>query len=372
LPDHSLIGNWSYNVNEHHIAGAGDMDGDGLDEILVRSSTGLAIVKYHKSRFKVLSVIAHGSNAGSWTLSATDPISGVANFIRGTQKDMLVWNSSGLAVLGLQNEALTTIAHYYNNDYIGNWSVNTFHNRYAGKGVFESQEGTSIIVMGADGLIILSLENNRCLCMIPSGSAIGGWMLDTAPGKDSIKLIADLDGDGIDEIVLVSADKTGFFRFTNGQLQPIGIYPNGKLVGPYSMQSSHTFIADHYFDAASKSILVNDGSGLRFLSLIDGALKLRYSIGRVRIDGWLVEPASNTVQQAGQLHPDLSRALFIIRSGWGIGLMGFDNNMQPRCYTGHAFGSQLGDWDLQPHNKVQALGRFCEDHAKPALLVTGE
>ncbi|QEC44503.1 hypothetical protein [Pseudobacter ginsenosidimutans] len=371
VPDHSMIGNWLYNINDQHIAGTGDLDGDGVDEILIRSATGLAIVKYYHGKFKLLSRLAHGSNAGTWTLGVTDPIFGVADFIRQAQKDMLVWNSSGLAVLGLQNGVLTTIAHYYNNHPIGNWSVNTNHNRYAGKGVFGSESGTGIVVMGADGLIILSLMKNQSLCMVPSGSAIGAWTLDTAPGKDAVKLIADLDGDGIDEIVLASADKTGIFRLTNGQLQPIGIYPNGKLVGSYPMQSSHTFIADHYFSAASKAILVNDGTGLRFLALVDGVLKLRYSIGRSRIDGWLVEPAFNTVQQAGQLHPDQPGAVFIIRSGWGIGLMGFDENMQPRCYTGHAFGAQLGDWDLQPGNKVQAAGRLWEGQTKPVLLVTG-
>ncbi|WP_127124995.1 FG-GAP repeat domain-containing protein [Pseudoflavitalea rhizosphaerae] len=370
LPDHSMIESFTFSNSHQSIAGTGDMDGDGIDEILLRGSEGLAIVKWMNGSFTLLASLAYGSGTGSFTVEAGDKIIGIANFTGQLKTEILVSNNAGFALLALQDGIILSVAQFPNGSLIGNWMVDTTTQHFASTGVFQQQSGTDVVMMGPNGLAILSLKNRQHRCIVPNGSTIGTWILDTAPGKDHIKLIADLNGEGTIELLMANAEKTGVFRFTNGKIHHLSTYPNGIIIGGYAFQSSHHFIADHFFDANTKALLVNDGTALRFFNLINGELRIRTAILRGPVDGWMVEPAINTIQPLGQLHPAHNKALFMIRSGWGIGFIGFNDMTKPVCYSAHAFGSVLNNWHLHHNNQVAAIARLSAHHPKPCLLLT--
>jgi hypothetical protein len=86
-----------------------------------------------------------------------------------------------------------------------------------------------------------------------------------------------------------------------------------------------------------------------------------------RFGGWLLNTADNSFGPAGDFDGD-GRAEIVIRSPWGLGIIGLQGTGF-RCQTLHAFGSRLGDWILEPNDRVVAADNFSGSNVKRELLI---
>jgi hypothetical protein len=299
---------------------------------------------------------------GRWRYDATvnpgrDKIKGVHNFTGGTGSEIMIWSSWGIATLAYNSVTLSPSRIYRNGERLGGWLLNTADNVYCGSGQFGCDPSKEMVVMSPWGLGIISLQCGSHVYMAPNGTRCGGWLLNSQ--DNSIRLIADFNGDGMDEILIGSPWGIGILGMAAGALTSLAMHANDDNLGGYSVNNNHHFVlADNLKRGAEKQILVMDATGISILSLVGSRLRrIVFAANGTRIDGWVIDTDHNQIQSAGDMNGD-GRAEFVIRSPWGLGIMGVDEANHLRCYCMFPYGSVLNDWYLQGGDMLVGSGNL--------------
>jgi len=104
------------------------------------------------------------------------------------------------------------------------------------------------------------------------------------------------------------------------------------------------------------------------LALSGGRLRrIAFAANGTRIDGWLLDTNQNHFQRAGDMNGD-GRAEAVIRSPWGVGIMGLNAADAFRCYSMFPFGSVLKDWYLQSGDAISGAGNLAGAANRTELL----
>ena len=174
----------------------------------------------------------------------------------------------------------------------------------------------------------------------------------------------------MDEILISSPWGIGVLKMVDGALTSVAMHPNGDNLGGYAVHNSHTFaLADNLKGGAEKQVLVMDETGIHMLCLTGNRLaRLAFAANGTRIDGWVVDTGNNRLQPAGDMNSH-RRAEFVIRSPWGVGIMGFDNVNRFRCYSMFPYGSRLNDWYLRSGDAIVGSGNLSGRADKKELLI---
>ncbi len=78
------IDGWNFNAVTDQIVSAGDLDGNGADDLLIRSGWGTGVIRRDGSgKLRLIDARANGELFGSWQLAASDKVAGVDHFIPG-------------------------------------------------------------------------------------------------------------------------------------------------------------------------------------------------------------------------------------------------------------------------------------------------
>lgn len=372
-PNKAWIDGWNFDGALNYVRGIGDVDGDGIDEFIVNSDWGIGILKYDGTHFRALMGAPRDTWFGGWRYDATinpgrDSIKAVQNFTGGTAAEILVWSSWGIATLAFGGGTLTHTRLAANGTRFGGWLLNTADNRYAGHGNFDSDGRKDVVLVSPWGIGIINLETQNTVFLAPNGTRFGGWLYDS--NVNAIQQIADFDGDGRDEILVTSAWGIGILKLVGGTLTHIAIHANGTNLGGYVVNNADRFvIADNVLAGPAKQIVVMNNLGLHVLGISGSALTRRAFVAHgTRVDGWVVDTNNNNrLQPAGDLNGD-GRAEFVIRSPWGIGIMGLDTANQFRVYNLFPNNSMLNDWGLQATDIISGAGNFAGTATKKELL----
>ena len=372
-PNRARIDDWNYDAALNQIRGVGDIDGDGTDEFVVTSDWGIGILKYNDSHFRALMLASRDTWFGGWRYDATinpgrDRIMGVEDFTGTSKSEIMVWSSWGIATLEYNGVSLAPSRIYANGTRLGGWLLNTNDNVYRGSGQFDSDLRKDMIVTSPWGRGIISLQNSSHVYMAANGTRFGSWLFNG--GDNTIRLAADFDGDGLDEILISSPWGIGVLKMQGGTLTSVAIHANGSNLDGYVVNHTNNFaLADNVKGGAAKQILVMDASGLHVLSLAGNRLvRSAYAANGTRIDGWRIDTSNNRLQRAGDMNAD-GRAEFVIRSPWGIGIMGVDATNRLRCYSLHSYNSVLNDWYLQSGDVIVGSGNFSGGAERKELLI---
>jgi hypothetical protein len=371
-PDRAWIDGWNYESAINRIRGIGDIDGDGTDEMVLTSDWGIGILKYNGSNFRALLTAPRDTWFGGWRYDASvntgrDRIMAVRNFTGSSNAEIMIWSSWGMTTLEYNGASLFPSRIFANGSRLGGWLFNSADNVYCGSGQFDNDPRIDIVLMSPWGLGIISMQNSSHVFMAPNGTRFGGWLFGSHDNQ--IRLIADLDGDGLDEILISSPWGIGVLKMQGGALTSLALYANGSNLGGYIVNNSDNFaLADTLRGGVQKQLLVTNASGVHLLSLSGSALvRTAFAGSGTRIDGWMIDTSNNSILPAGDINGDGSGE-FVVRSPWGIGVMGVDAANHFRCYSMFPYNSMLNDWYLQSSDVIVGSGNLSGGADRKELL----
>jgi hypothetical protein len=369
-PVHTWIDGWNLDPAHNYIRGVGDIDGDGRSEAVITSDWGVGILKHDGTAFRCPFGAPRDSMFGSWRYDATaragrDRVMAVDNFTGAAQRDLLLWSSGGMATLERTATGLSSSRIHNNGTRLGGWILNTADNRYWGAARLDSDR-KAMVLTSPWGIGLISLDAGTSVVMAPVGTRFGSW---TWHVDDRVALIADLDGDGQDELVVTGVLGLAVLKLVGGNLVAVANHAVGANLGGYIVEGpDKTMIADRFRPGAASDVVVSDPHGFHALTLDGSRLERRAFVASgTRIDGWIVDPTANTLLAAGDMTGD-GPADFVVRSPWGVGVMnvGADNHFH--CASLHPYGATLGSWPLDSSDLIVGAGRFT-GAARTELLV---
>lgn len=374
-PDKAWVEGWNFDRALNSLKCIGDLDGDGVDEVVIWSEWGLGILKHDGQCWRQVLVAPRDTWFGGWRYDATvnpgrDKIIGTTNLTGTSASELLITSTWGLGCLSWNGSTLTTSFILQNGNRIGGWLLNTADNRIEGFGNFDATPYKEIVVTSPWGLGILSLQSNTAPVMVANNTPLqGGWRLNMADNR--IAAIDDFDGDGKDEILITSPWGIGLLKVQSNTLVTVAIHANGTvLTGGYVVSNTDKLWATGNFlgGAARQAVLANT-AGLHVMSLNGNVLAQSAGLNNgQRAGNWLLNTNDNRCITAADFDGNGRTEMFVV-SPWGIGIMGLGGGNAFVNPALHPYGVSLGDWCLESTDTFFGSGNLSGSAGVHKILV---
>ena len=238
-PNSTRFDGWLLNTADNRFGPVGDFDGDGRDEILVTSPWGIGIMRLAGGTLRMAMMAPNGTRFGEWLLNTADNHFGTAADYDGDGRDeLLVTSPWGLGILELSGDKLNSSVMAQNGRRFGGWLLNTADNRFGPVGDLDGDGRAEIVVTSPWGIGVLE-QSGPTLgnpMLAPNGTRFGGWLLNTA--DNYLDMVADVDGDGRDEIVVTSPWGIGILELSGSTLANPMLAPNGTRFGGWLLNTA--------------------------------------------------------------------------------------------------------------------------------------
>jgi len=187
------------------VVGAGDFNGNGKCELLIKSNTHIGLIEYTNDGFTTLFARQFGSYIGGWRIKSDDEYLGVGDFNGDGKTDFAIRSAThvGFASYSATENTFDTLA-------VVQHRVSPLANGFPisrgdvlGTGRFANNLYDSLVFAESGGAYAVSVNSNSDLRTDASFSPqqLPRWYR-------GIVAIADLNGDGSDELVGQTADGT--------------------------------------------------------------------------------------------------------------------------------------------------------------------
>ncbi|MEL7491889.1 MAG: VCBS repeat-containing protein [Pseudomonadota bacterium] len=363
---------WLY-ADRNTIVASGNFDGAGAVDLLVASDWGLGVLTTDEDGgWRTLTLTPTGERIGGWRLNSRgDTFEGVGDFDGDGRDEFIIRSEWGVGVVGYDDGAFRLLDHAPRNTWFDDWrwdarEVNGGRDEIAGVGDLNGDGRDEIVVKSNWGIGALTLRSGRLrrLAIAQRDTWFGSWRWDARvnAGRDVIEGVADLNGDGRDEILVTSTWGIGVLALAGERFNAIVAKPTGASFRPWRYQARGTAnphsveaIGDFNGDGAADILLKSRGAigALR----VDGDT-FRQIAGATdgrRLGGWLLATRDNTIEGAGDLDGTGGDEI-LIRSDWGLGAL--------RVSRGSFVSTELvknetlaGSWRLAPSDRMIAVAR---------------
>lgn len=296
-PNGTRFGGWLLNTADNWFGPVGDFDGDGRDEILVRSPWGIGILKDVGGTFDAPMMAPNGTRFGGWLLNTADNGFGpVGDFDGDGRDEWVVYSPWGLGILKQAGSSATAPMMAPNGTRFGGWLLNTGDNWFGPAADLDGDRRKELVVASPWGLGVLKLSGSTLTVptMAPNGTRFGGWLLNTFDNR--IWAGADFDGDGRAELLITSPWGIGVLRLSGTAMSSVMLAPNGTRFGGWLLNT-----ADNQFRRFSNmlgtgrsDVLVESPWGIGILSLSGGTFTAPVMAPNgTRFGGWLLNTRDN-------------------------------------------------------------------------------
>ncbi|MEM6989974.1 MAG: VCBS repeat-containing protein [Myxococcota bacterium] len=210
------VGKWNLGAADREAVG--DLDGDGFDEIWIRSAGWAGVLEYKGQTLR--STIVTKRNIGRWVLAADDWEH--VGDLDGDGKDEVYLrraNAAGVvdffgcpAKSQCSKPGTLTLASMHT-DAIGAWTFGANDKELVGHFRTTNKEDVAIFNHDDVGLLGWSSTSKKLTLVKVQKGSVGGWNL----GPADKHYVGDFDGDGLDEVYVRSASWAGLLEWSGGK-----------------------------------------------------------------------------------------------------------------------------------------------------------
>ncbi len=311
--------------------GGGDFNGDGRSDVLLRESsgTGTLVMAGHDGSGGAVR-IAHnpvGTRIGDWMLGDADIVAGVGNIDGWLDDEVVIRSGWGLGVVGHYNGWQSYAMHPYGADLGSGWTL-AAGDDVAAVADLDGDGRDELLLKAADGALGIAELSGDTLQVTrrhPNGAWLGSW--HTGPA-DEILGAADFDADGTEELLVRSGWGLGVLGLGNAGLAHRAMWANHAWGGGWLLWPSDEVAAIGDFDGDDRAeVVLRDVTRTALLEMTAaGGFSMTTSVDHGDwIDGaWLLNRTDVVVGVADFYGS--GRDALVLRSGWGIGVVEYDGN----------------------------------------------
>jgi hypothetical protein len=322
-----------WNLGTDNYEAVGDFDGDGRHEIYIRSPNWAGILKYRGGRMRAI-VVQHDWIDG-WNLGS-DNYELVGDFDGDGRDEIYVRSPDWAGVIELSGRRLrlSSIQH----DWIDGWNLGADNTEFVGR--FSRTDRDEVAIRSPEWIGLFRWDATRPGMRLASiqHDWVDGWNL----GPNDRHVIGDFDGDGRDEIYIRSDNWAGVLKWSFGRFRVIWMTRDGIDHINADPSDSQPLEADDVsyagrFRFDRDGVLHRNGGGLAVLAWTGTKMRVHKRLGSPFNPGhWNLGRSDNFV--LGDFHrsgPDVVDApndLVIdgltdvfIHNAWGTGMVGVNH-----------------------------------------------
>jgi hypothetical protein len=256
------FGDWEFD-RFSQIGPLGDINGDGFQDILIQSQSGLIILSADENgNLSELFTVPQDTWMGDWHYGYYGPfgdqIVATGNFNGVGSDDILIRSQWGIGILhNMRRLSSQAMAPY--DTWIAGWRLGE-SDEIVSIGDFNLDGKDDIFLRSDYGIAAISLDatnqNFETIFMVQYQHRIGDWLLETT---DRIIHTADFNGDGGDDILIRKHNAFTILSYSLGsnELYPIKIYTDRSWVDNWFFRNENVFAAFGEFNTPGKtSILI--------------------------------------------------------------------------------------------------------------------
>lgn len=350
----------------------GDVDGDGIAEVVVTSPWGMGILKQAGASMIAPMMQPNGTRFGGWLLSTADnQVGPAADYDGDGHAEILITSPWGIGILKLAGATMNAPAMVPNGTHIGGWILDTSKDQFGPVGDFDGDGHVEIVVSNPSGMGILKFTGSgfSALMTANNGTRFGGWLLDMA--NNNLGPVADYDGDGHAEMLMVSPWGIGILKLTGAALTAPMMQPNGTRFGGWLLNTADNNFgeAGDYDGDGHAEVLVTSPWGIGILKMAGATMAApMMQPNGTRFGGWLLSTADNQFGPAADYDGD-GRVELLVTSPWGIGILKQAGTTMAAPMMAPN-GTRFGGWLLNTaDNQLGIAGRYVAGR-QAEILVT--
>jgi len=366
LPDNTSIDGWVYSKATCTIRSTGDIDNDGIDEIIFTDAKGMAIVKYREGSLRLVFWAASNALLGDWryddiTNAGRDWGYTIATFSGQPFKELLLISKQGLATLKWEDGTLVTTHVFKNGQVFGNWKVNTA-DRLVGVAPLQNSNEATIVFENKVDMHLVTVANPQQSFTLKTGVRYGQWLFSR--NDNTIQCFGDFDGDGVAEIFISSPWGIGVLKWRGDVVVSVAMHINGTTLNGYVVNNTHVFgTAGDIFGTGGQEILVHNNTQLQaVLELNNGLLRGITMPNKQLVLGDLGGDYIGTLDRDGK--PD-----WVFNNSGILYIVNLDETAGIQITNIIEMNRDIDAWRLKPTDKLIAAGNFMDKAGEKQLSV---
>lgn len=344
------IGGWNLGSGNRELVG--DLDGDGRDEIYIRSDDNAGVLKWQTSAFNTVCV--QHDWIGNWNLGK-DNWEHLGDFDGDGAAEVYIRSPEWAGILKLVGGSLKL--QTIQNKQIDQWMLAKDDQEFVG--AFRIAGRDEIAIRNPDGLGLLRYD--AAAKKLHVDGILSGWVDGWNLGTGDSHVVGDFDGDGLDEIYIRSATWAGVLKWSSGRFRVLWMVNNsiahedGDPAHAQALAAADKSYAGR-FRTDRDGILHRDANGVSVLLWSGGQMKVAQRLNSQFNGKWNL--GANDKFVLGDFHRqgfDIANPAkqsiingitdVFIHNGWGTGMIGV-NPLPDKAQMGLTWiqaGMLLGD-----------------------------